>query len=235
MDFSYVSTHEDYEQVLKLRRDAYVDSGKLPSATSADKCADIFDSRARILVARYRGETVGSLRLVFPGSMDKIEQEDHVSLPASFPPREELVEITRVCTHPRFRGSDLLKLLFAQATKAVVESKRRYVVGSSNMEHLPIYKRIGFKPTDIFFKHQGFNGQEHVVFAGDVTRVISGLDIDPITWNVMYSDVARFLQEHKLLEMDASTALRIRAFKLLSPIARIWAPRVRARKKIASA
>ncbi|MEK7690857.1 MAG: GNAT family N-acyltransferase, partial [Bdellovibrionota bacterium] len=106
VDFSFVRTAAEYQEVLQLRLGAYASAGKVKSDRKPEQMGDEFDSRARILIGRHRGKVVASMRLMYHSSDDQLEHEQFVALPDDFPAREEAVEITRVCTDPEYRGSD---------------------------------------------------------------------------------------------------------------------------------
>nr|WP_281720562.1 hypothetical protein [Nitrosomonas nitrosa] len=67
-NFGYAKSEEEYQQVLELRRIAYVHASKVSSDTSAKSMADEFDAKSRILIALYHSRVIGSVRLIFPQS-----------------------------------------------------------------------------------------------------------------------------------------------------------------------
>src|SRR5690606_25180437 len=100
-NFGYAKSEDEYQQVLELRRVAYVHASKVSSDTSAKSMSDEFDSRSRILVVTYRSRVIGSTRLMFPQSeSDTLKHEEYTTLPKTLPPKNLLVESSKTCTHP---------------------------------------------------------------------------------------------------------------------------------------
>lgn len=219
IDYAFVRSADDYEQVLRLRHECYSAAGKLPPGAKPADTADIFDTHARILVAKYRGKVVGSLRIVFPDGESPLEHEQFFDLPAHFPRQDELVEVSRVCTSPDFRGSDLLMGMFRRCTLTILQSKRRYTLGSSTEKLLPHYKKLGLIPTDIKYAHTGLGGEEHTVFIGDNYGVVVGQNVGPLVWNAMYAELFHYLSRQDIISFGSAVNVRLAMYRLFRPVA----------------
>lgn len=213
MTFGFVKTKEDYEEVLKLRFNAYKNAGKMKEIKNFHETSDIYDSRARIITASYNGALVGSVRLMFHGSDDEMEHEQFVKFPDNFPSKYEIVEVTRVCTDANFRSSDLFLALMKQMALLIVQSKRRYMLGSATEKLIPIYERLGFERTGIKYTHVDLGDEEHEILLADIPLLISGSGVSFKTWLKTYSDVADFLDDVHGVEFDPSMNLRIKLYK----------------------
>jgi predicted GNAT family N-acyltransferase len=226
VSFSDVRNEEDYRQVLALRKRAYQTAGKLGVAAQDVDTADSFDDRARIIIARHQGEVVGSMRLMFHQAADPTEHEQYFPWPSDFPPREQCIEVTRVCTHPAFRGSDLLYALFRHGLFVAASSGRRYVLGSSTSKLLKVYRRLGFQLTDLRYRHEALGGEEHRLFIGDLHGALKGKAVNPVLWNSLYADVWDYVEHRHLPELRAFDACRLRMYRLLEPLTRPLARRL---------
>ena len=234
-DFGSVETDEEYEEVLELRRLAYVRARKAPDHARARDMGDALDDRSRsqILVAKYRGRVVGTVRLAFPRSeADALKHEEFVELPASLPPPQELVEVSKACTHPDFRGSDLFYALLKHAALRTIQSGRRYVLISCTDALLPLYSRVGLHELGVSYLHPSMRLRHHVML-GDVRQMVSGKGINPILWNAMggeelwsFANLCGVLPESLCSNLRASAW---RLFKPLAPLARRYAGALRAR------
>src|SRR5512142_2015590 len=141
LEFGHVRTEQEYAEVLRLRRTAYVHARKLGESTKDVDMADGFDARSRILVAKHRGRVVGTMRMSFPATpTDRLAHESWVELPASLPPRDQLVELFKACTHPGYRGSDLFYALSRHAALTLVQSGRRWALVSATDGMAPVYE-----------------------------------------------------------------------------------------------
>ena len=219
--FESVTTDDDMLAVLELRRIAYSRAGKVSDDCNPEDLEDKFDQRAIILVAKHHDRVVASLRLILNDQNRSCEHEQFVVLPKNFPKREDIIEITRVCTHPDYRGSDLLQGLFQYASKIALLIDRPYIIGSSTPSLLGLYTRIGFHSTKIKYLHQDLNNQAHVIFLAKKTDILLGRGVNPLYWQSMYEDVLRFaIEEDIRLFATRRDAIRIRIFRILGRMTR---------------
>jgi predicted GNAT family N-acyltransferase len=182
-DFDSVRSEDDYREVLALRRLAYVQAGKAsPDAADGDM-GDAFDMHSRIITARYRGRMVGTIRVSFPRSeSDRLKHEDYCGLPASLPPRTEIVEMSKACTDPEFRGSDLFYSIIKHGGLVAIQSRRKYILMSCTDQLYPIYRKLGFQDLGVPYVHATM-GLRHHVMLGEVAAMVAGR-MNPIMWNV---------------------------------------------------
>jgi predicted GNAT family N-acyltransferase len=218
MEFSYVKTEEEYHAVLKLRKMAYAGVGKVPEELDWRDMGDVYDTRARILIAKHHGEIVASLRLIFHGPDDQMEHEQFLTFPDDFPRKDEIVELTRVCTHPDYRTSDLLLALIQQQAIAIVQSGRRWMVGSATDKLLPFYLKVGCKATPLKYRHKDLGDEEHTIIISDIPRAAAGIGINALVWGQIYADMVGYLTERNMLEFDMSMNLRMAYCRALRPL-----------------
>jgi hypothetical protein len=127
------------------------------------------------------------------------EHQRLIQWPADFPMATEVVDISRVCVHPDFRHCRILEALFRRAAAEIVQSGRRWLVGSASDKLLPMYRRIGCMPTSIQWKdRQFFGGAVHTVFLCDVRSALLGR-ANPLVWLFLWRDVARALVQDEVL------------------------------------
>lgn len=219
VEYGFVKTEDEYREVLNLRYEAYNDNGKLPEWYKAKDMADQFDSRARIAIGKIKGKIVVSARLIFNEIDQKMEQESYINWPQDLPRREEVVEIMRLCTSTEYRGSDLLTGMFQFIAISVVQSKRPWIVTCSTDDMLSIYEKIGFKKVNLNYNHIVLNNTLHHVLIANVPNVMCGKGVDPITWNLLWSSVSRYLNEYNIVTPDLLLRLRMVTYRLFSPLA----------------
>lgn len=226
VEFKFVRTKEEYDRVIELRKKAYLAAGKV---AENDDLSDIFDSRSRIVVGTQKGKVVCSLRVIFNEASDRMEHDDYVIFPKDFPPKHEICEITRVCTDPEYRGSDLLLSLFRFVAVTVAQSGRRYILGCATNELLPLYARLGFKSTGIRYHYKALNNLEHTIFMGDIIEGLTGKGVNPLVWNIVWKDVIRYLSDHNVCDYSTGSKLRMQLFRLAAPFAEIMMRRKKKR------
>src|SRR5512142_174766 len=185
LDFGSLRTDDEYQEVLRLRRLAYMHAKKISADTKDVDMADGYDARSRILVAKHRGRVVGTARLMFPeSSADHLNHEDFLELPADLPPRELMVEVFKTCTHPGYRGSDLFHTLLQHVAMVILQSGRRYALMSATDSLAPVYRRFGFRSAGVSYQHPTMRMRHHLMLL-DVARVVEGTGISPLYWNLM--------------------------------------------------
>lgn len=217
--FSYVRTEEEYKEVLRLRFEAYKMEGKLSPNYSVNDMGDIYDTRSRIVIGRYNGQIVATGRMTFNEYDQNFEQENFVKWTEDLPARHESVEIMRVCTHPEFRGSDLLFAMFKFMAVAVVQSRRDWIVLSTTEKYVPLYLKMGGVYTGSSFKLPKLNNTEHKLIVGNVRDSITGKNLSPIMWNLIYGDVVGYLEGNNHFQLTSAERMRVNIYRLFSPLA----------------
>lgn len=221
VSFSYVRTKEDYDQVLELRLRAYRGAGKVSPDTKAEDMADAYDARSRIVIGKFKGKIVCSARLIFNQFEDKMEQEAFVKWPDNLPRRDEMVEVTRACTMPEFRRSDLLLSMFRFMVLTVAQSKRKWIVICATDQISSFYEKIGFADVGISYNHTKLNGLKHNIMVANVPDAMAGKTVDLVTWNVVWSDVSGYMENYGILEMDPMTNIRLMIYRIMAPVANL--------------
>lgn len=217
--FKFAENKEDYEKVVKLRNMGYAHKIKNPSSAP-----DFLEKRSLIIMALYKDKLIGTLRLIFNDGTQLMENEQFVELPDSFPPKKETLEVGRVCTHPDFRGSDLLSEMFRFTALTLLESDRKYIVTGSMKDLLPLYKKLGFKTTGVHYRYKELNNLEHEVLCLDIYKVAKAKTFNPLRWlywNVIWEELYHYVViEKKLMEFSRTDKLRINLIRLLKPVSR---------------
>lgn len=227
LEFGWVRTKEDYYDVIALRRSSYEAAGKL---TEDDPdLEDIFDARARIITARHRGKLVGSMRLIFHEMNDSLEHERFFNYNQFdfLPRKDEVVEVTRICTHPDYRGSDILYSLMKQMTVQAVQAGRMWIIGSAEENLLKVYNSMGYYTKDIRFAHEDLGNIPHQLLLGHLPSMIAGKNVSASVWNELYKDVSEYFDYKDLPEDDSMVNIRQNLFKAISPITKLFSSGIR--------
>lgn len=222
--FRTVRSMEDYASVLRLRRDAYVSADKRPESTTVEEMASPLDGASRILMARHHGELVGSLTFTFPTSEDTLLDSQAgfpgLKYPVSLPPKANLIEVSRLCIHRDYRGTDLLQGMFEHGLKHFLLSDRHWLLTSATSDLLPMYERIGFTRLKASYRHPGLNNKEHHLIIAHKSAFLWGFGIGPLIWNSVFGDLVGYLLARNALTLPGWTRTIVRAKLLLRPLAR---------------
>lgn len=219
-EFGSARTAQEYAEVLRLRRLAYVHARKVAADAKDLDMADGFDARSRILVAKHLGRVVGTMRMFYPAhATDPLMHESYLPLPPGLPPRTELVELFKACTDPDFRGGDLFYALVRHAALTLVQSGRRYALMSATDSLASIYERVGFRHTGTSYVHPAMRIRHHLMLA-DTRSVIEGKDINPIFWNLMDGYALwSFARMGGAVRGRGWSAARVQLWRLFRPVA----------------
>ena len=198
INFSTVTTRQEYESVINLREKAYLNAGKI---SDHQDMSDAFDDRSIIIIAKHGSSVVASLRLIISENDQKFEHEDSLIIPSHLPRKDDMLEITRVCTHPDYRAGDLLEGLFQYSAYISFNQNRNWILGSSTKSLLPIYQRLGFQTTSLVFEHQDFKGgDKHTLFYANKNDILYGRKVSPLIWSIIYKDIYDFAARTGLIK-----------------------------------
>lgn len=219
VDFYNLKTEEDYRAVLELRFLAHRADGNLREGAEVEDLADLNDARSRIIIGKYKGRTVATARIRFNEIDEPLEHETYVEWPKSLPRRDQIVEVSRVATHPAFRRNDLLAALFRYCYLNVVQSDRPWAVISCLDHMVSFYEKVGFRHTGL--KHTEPLWQEDRVLnimIINTTELVVGRGVNPFYWNLMWRDVAQFVSAQSIMQPTGIDRARLMAYKAFGPI-----------------
>ncbi|MDB5106314.1 MAG: type pilus assembly PilZ [Fibrobacteres bacterium] len=222
--FRSVKTMEDYAEVLYLRRDAYVGAGKRSRETTPEQMATALDGKSRILMAHHHGRLVGTITFTFPTSEETVLDSQAGfqggKYPVQLPPKANLIEVSRLCVHQEYRGTDVLQGMFEHGLKHFLMSDRHWLLTSAMDELMPIYERIGFKKLKASYKHPQLNNKEHHLIIATRTSFLGGFGINLFVWNSLFGELIQHLISHNLVAISTLEKAFIRAKLLLQPLSR---------------
>jgi hypothetical protein len=222
--FRSVKSMEEYADVLRLRRDAYVGAGKRPESTAPEDMATPLDGSSRILMARHQGRLVGTMTFTFPAAEETILDSQASfpgrKYPVPLPPKANLIEVSRLCIHEEYRGTDLLQGMFEHGLKHFLLSDRHWLLTSATDELAPMYERIGFTRLKASYPHALLNGKEHHLLIVHRSAFLWGFGIGLLTWNSVFADLVEYLLDRRLLKLPGWMRIAIQAKLLCRPLAR---------------
>jgi hypothetical protein len=223
VEFYFLKSEHDYKQVLELRLLAHLAEGTMRDGDlTADDMGDINDARARILIGKYNGRVIVTGRLRINDGKSPLEHEAHISIPRDFPRRDQIQEVSRLCTHPEFRKSDLLISFFHFICSSSFSEDRPWYLMGSWESMVPFYVKIGFRKTGL--QHgESLWRRNQVLLIGNAVDAMLGRSTDPIYWNLVWRHVSDFLVEQGALQPNRMDRVRISALKAISPFAKtLW-------------
>ena len=221
-DFYFLKTEEDYEAVLDLRLKAHLQGGTVDESVTPENMSDNYDASSRIIVGKHKGKVIASARVRFNTLEDPMEHEKYVEWPSNYPRRDNIFEITRVCTDPDFRKQDLLAGLLKFIGTTCIQPQRPWAVVSSTDAMVMFYEKIGLNRTGLTYTHPVYKGTQNVLLTNAID-VMCGKDAHPIYWNAIWSDVYSYLVDAGIIAPDPLDHARVRAYRLLRPLGNLVA------------
>ena len=129
-----------------------------------------------------------------------------------------MVEVIRNCTHPAYRGSDLLMAMFQFIAITVLQAKRQYVVIGCTPDLVPLYSRIGMECLDMEYRHGKLVDAPHTVMLGHIPRGMSGATVNPLFWNAVWAPASSYLLDNGTLQLTPADRARMSVYRLFRPL-----------------
>lgn len=189
---SYISSRADWEEILRLRLLSYHSVGKMLDRNDLTEMIDPFDGFARHVVAKHMGKVIGAGRVVFVGT--DIERSEHHRMGVELPKdviERGFVEISRVCVHPDYRGSDFFVTLLRHVSKIGMMASVGYAVANCNEDLWNFYKELGWKRFGKPFN--AFGRDDCRLIYVDRTDILLGKVGSISTWNYVFAPLWKFL------------------------------------------
>ncbi|MGO8998475.1 MAG: GNAT family N-acyltransferase [Polyangiaceae bacterium] len=234
MTVGYVENDEDMQQVLALRLAAYHSKNKFAFAKSAADMLDPYDAYSRQIVCRVGSRIVGAVRLVYV-DCDRTRSEE-LALGAPLPDwlfDVPFGEISRLCTHPEFRGSDVLITLLQHLGRVAAMSGLPWLLGSCD-DQCPLYEKLGFKKMPgVRYDAYGRAGID--VVAVELKDFFDGRGMGALVWGHVHAPVVDFLARRGIIRPRGLGRVRAALYRVfrgaIERVARVAMNRARDRKK----
>lgn len=220
-DFYFLKSESDYEEVLDLRLVAHKAGNTVSSEVKVLEMGDIFDTNSRIIVGKHKGKIIASARVRFNVLEEPMEHEQYFDWPDYLPRRDQIFEVTRVCTHLNFRRNDLLAALLQFICATCIQPQRPWALFSSTDDLLSFYTKAGLKQTGISYSHPMYLGTQNVLLTNTFDLLL-GKTSDPMYWNALWRNVYSYLVDSGVITPEPMDRARIRAYKLFYPIAGLF-------------
>lgn len=215
-DFSYVKNTWEYEQVLNLRKKAYIAANKISDETSPKDMADEYDSRARVLIVKKDNDIIGSVRVMFHDSFEESELRKDGVTEIDGLNLDRAAEASRLCTHPNYRGIDIAYQLLSHFSLTAIKSDKRYIYGGATGAMIDFYQKAGWTVLDKTYTCSSLKNIPHKVVYVDLHQVVLGRNISRDTWLRIYKDMFYYLYEREIIHPNKLDLLRIKFFTLFN-------------------
>jgi hypothetical protein len=224
--FRFISTQEEYQNILNLRQTAYVNAGKVAPEAAVDPIATEFDSRSRLLTAFHNDILVASVALSFGGAEGAPLRSQGCfpdsTYPVPVPDKETVVEVHSLCTDFDYRGGDLIQGMFEHIARSILFTDRQWLLTFTTSKLWPLYRRIGFKKTGASVAMKDMGGLEHHMILMHRNSLVSGLRMTPFAWNYFFGQMVRDLLSKGVLRLGFLQKTRVSFYSLFAGLTRRW-------------
>jgi hypothetical protein len=211
---TYVSNEAEWREVLDLRLLAAQKVGRWIGETDPYKLTDKYDKFARQLVCKIGDRIIAAGRIVFnDGNREQSEHNDITELP-EYLWKSGFVELSRVCTHPFYRGSTVFHNMTQHLGRITFEAGFDYFLINCEDNLIPIYERIGAKPLGVrfftpFMKETGLN-----LMLFDIKHNFLGRG-NPLMWEFVFRDYYEFAKKRGMLKPSLFDRVRNSVYKVV--------------------
>lgn len=144
---------------------------------------DQFDETA-LLVGVWKDESpIATVRILHRASTLEWEHDRFLQWPSTFPPREESVEMSRLCIIPKERSLLTIRELCSGIAAAMLVTRKQYVIACCTDDYVHLYKKFfGCVFTENTIIHVDLGLKVHRMFFCDMTDVARGRRISLWIW-----------------------------------------------------
>lgn len=217
IDWGFAETVKDFKDVAALRLLTYADESRDNIVRSMT-----FDDRSRMLIGRFRGQIVASLRLIFCSLDDDLfEVESYMPLPPQYLQRMATAEPSLLCIHPDFQHTDLALDLMRFTMFVMLQASRRWAIHASNPYLVPFLLKIGFVDTGLKLPATADGRAHWHVLHADIEAIVDGRGIGPVMWNKLFHGREEHLHHQHWRKTGKVDAMRLATYRMLEPAAGI--------------
>jgi len=211
--FSYVSSEEEWHQVLKLRLRAAQKAGRWIGETDHTKLTDNFDKYSRHIICKVENKIVASSRMVFNNSIiDRVEHGKIFDVPQALWDGG-FVEVSRLNTDPDYRGSDLFLGFLQHGARIAGQQNLRYVLLNCEDSLVPIYQRYGALPLGVKFTTEIMQNKTLNLMMADLKNLYVGNGIGAAGWYLVWREVYEFLKSSGFVRPSMSQKFKTKVLE----------------------
>ncbi|MEC8811841.1 MULTISPECIES: N-acyl amino acid synthase FeeM domain-containing protein [unclassified Ketobacter] len=225
VQFKFVETQQEYEDVLDLRRRNYAAVRKVAADAPLKKLSYFFDRYSRILVVYHQGRAIGTATIIIgkrgeqPMEVEVLMQESDFS---QLPPYEQTFEVAALCLDKGYRDTDILHGMFEHIYTYAMMNGRNYIVISSDKYLMDMYKTVGFQDTGFSFVQPKYRDLKMSVMLMDDFTTKWGKGMNPVTWWGVWGSVSMYLYKHRIIHYSLPEKIRVYGSRWLFGMTLRW-------------
>ncbi len=217
--FRYASSEDEFIQVLDLRLMGAHSDGRWLDTQDSRKMLDSFDIHSRHIMCVAGERLVGTARLVFNDGEHL--RAEHTGYGVKLPDRlwkGGFVEVSRLCTHPDYRGADVFLFMLQHLGRIVLTSGNAYMLTNCVDSLVPIYERFGAKNIGLRFDSPFMQGHKLNLLVFDCKKICAGFGINPIYYTLGFKNMTEHLERQGLVEFSGMENAVRNLIGLMAPL-----------------
>lgn len=225
VQFKFVETQQEYEDVLGLRRRNYAAVRKVDSDAPLKKLSYFFDRYSRILVAYHQGKAIGTATIIIGKRGEQPMEVEMLMSDSDFkqlPPYEKTFEVAALCLDKGYRDTDILHGMFEHIYTYAMMNGRNYIVISSDKYLMDMYKTVGFQDTGFSFVQPKYRDLKMTVMLMDDFTTKWGKGMNPVTWWGVWGSVSMYLYKHRIIRYSLPEKIRVYGSRWLFGVMLRW-------------
>lgn len=207
LDYSFVNTPEEYQQVLMLRRQTYSDAKKMEVDRPLDKLKYFFDDYSDILIVRHGGNIIGSAAIIYGDGEDKPFEVQQLMINDSIEPHglefnDSMIEVAALCVLKEYRRTDIVHGIFENLCYEMMKHKKEYIIASSDEALTKTYKSIGFLDTGKTFTQPKYNDLYMHVLIVSKNAALKAANVKFLHWWPIWGEIVRHMKETSIIKIS---------------------------------
>lgn len=216
LDYSFVQTEEEYQQVLMLRRQAYSEVNKMEADRPLDQVKYFFDDYSDILIVRHGSQIIGSAAIIYGNGKDKQfevqklmkSEDDSIKLNGQ-EYNNSMIEVAALCVLKEYRKTDVVHGIFESLCYEMMKHKKDYIIASSDKVLARTYKAIGFSDTGQSFTQPKYNDLKMHVLIVSKNAALKAKNVKFLHWWPVWGEIVKHMNDTSIIKISYAGRVKL--------------------------
>jgi len=216
LDYGLVKTEEEYQQVLKLRRQTYSQVNKMEADRPLNKLKYFFDEYSDILIVRHGNTIIGTAAIIYANGKDKLFEVQKLMMNQNdtLEYNDSMIEVAALCILKEYRRTDILHGVFENIFFQMMENKKTHIIASSDSTLAKTYKMIGFRNTGSYFIQPKYNDLQMQVLIVNKNAALKAQGVGFLYWWPIWGQVVTHMKSQSIVKIGHYDRIKLLAREL---------------------
>lgn len=218
LDYSFVQSEEEYQQVLMIRRQTYSEVNKMEHDRPLEKLKYFFDDYSDILIVRHGGNIIGSAAIIYGDGKSKpfevqqlMNDDSNNNEMENIEFNSSMIEVAALCVLKDYRRTDIVHGIFENLCYQMIKNKKDYIIASSDEALAKTYKQIGFSDTGKSFTQPKYNDLYMHVLIVSKNAALQSKNVSFLHWWPIWGEIVKHMKETSLIEITYRDRIKLYA------------------------